>query len=672
MSFKNIKLNTKIISGYILISFILLGIIFWNYKGLSEIISIHNSVTKSEKLVEEMLQREIDHLIWIQKVGMFRNDENIQQIEAEKDHHQCKFGKWYFSDSKQEIISEIPQLENILADIEKPHQELHNSVIQIQEFLDKGADFRSEANDYFKNVTVNQVQRVQSLLHQIIETAQEHSRQKVILEDEKASNIKTVTIASVFLGLAFTILTSFLFSRMIVRPVKEMTGIAEGLALGDVQQKVVYESEDEIGILANSFRKLIEEQRRKSQAAEEIANGNLDFMMAIASNHDILGNSMMLMKDKIQLVVDDISSLIKHIEIGKLDRRVDITRHLGAFQNIVQGMNKLLDQVLKPIGDAVIVLDKTARRDLRARMTGSYQGDHEKLKTVLNQAIENLDSGLKQVVINSEQVASASNEISSGSQELSQATSEQASSLEEISSSIHEITALSKKASEDIKVGQDIAEATSKAAVKGQASMRRLSNVIERIKKSSDETGNIVKTIDGIAFQTNLLALNAAVEAARAGEAGKGFAVVAEEVRNLAIRSAEAAKNSTQMIGEALKNSEEGVRVNREVLTELDNIHNHTQKVNSVISHVAEASVQQQYGISQISMAIEQLNQLTQQNAASSEESASIAKTLSSQAQNMKDLVDTFTLSDNPNSLNSSPALEEEYQYDDSQLVEMF
>ena len=183
------------------------------------------------------------------------------------------------------------------------------------------------------------------------------------------------------------------------------------------------------------------------------------------------------------------------------------------------------------------------------------------------------------------------------------------------------------------------------SAQRGVESMSRMSLAINKIKTSSDSTSKIVKTIDEIAFQTNLLALNAAVEAARAGDAGKGFAVVAEEVRNLAMRSAEAAKNTANLIEEAVKNSENGVSINAEVLKNFQEITEKINKVSQVVAEIAAASEQQDQGISQVNKAVEQMNQLTQQNAANAEESASAAEEMSSQSEEMRSMVAGFKLS---------------------------
>jgi methyl-accepting chemotaxis protein len=189
-----------------------------------------------------------------------------------------------------------------------------------------------------------------------------------------------------------------------------------------------------------------------------------------------------------------------------------------------------------------------------------------------------------------------------------------------------------------------VADLARVSADKGVESMNRMSSAINKIKTSSDSTAKIVKTIDEIAFQTNLLALNAAVEAARAGEAGKGFAVVAEEVRNLAMRSAEAAKNTANLIEEAVKNSENGVAINFEVLTNFQDITEKINKVSQVVAEIAAASEQQDLGIGQVNKSVEQMNMLTQQNAANAEESASAAEEMSSQSEEMRSMVAGFRL----------------------------
>jgi len=242
-----------------------------------------------------------------------------------------------------------------------------------------------------------------------------------------------------------------------------------------------------------------------------------------------------------------------------------------------------------------------------------------------------------------EQVASASGQVSAASQSLAEGATEQAAGLEETSSSLEEMSSMTKQNAENAGQANILAADARKAAEGGAASMRRMIEAINEIQKSSDETARILKVIDEIAFQTNLLALNAAVEAARAGEAGKGFAVVAEEVRNLAMRSAEAAKNTADMIEESVRNSRNGVTISEEVRQALDGIVSGISKTTDLVGEIAAASQEQAQGIDQVNTAVAQMDKVTQQNAANAEESASASEEMSTQAGQLKTIVGELT-----------------------------
>jgi len=276
-----------------------------------------------------------------------------------------------------------------------------------------------------------------------------------------------------------------------------------------------------------------------------------------------------------------------------------------------------------------------ARRARVEAATASSAEQVQELHAVRDKVTE-LSGGLAQAA---NQVSTAAGEIASGGNALAQAASAQTGVLHEVTSDVERVAAMVKETSESAAEATSLTDEARRATERGVGAMGRLSGAINSIKDASDATSKIVKTIDEIAFQTNLLALNAAVEAARAGDAGKGFAVVAEEVRNLAMRSAEAARDTAALIEEALTASHRGVELNAEVTAGLDEIMANVSQVAEVMGGIAEATGAQSEGIERIRAATGEIRDATQQNAAHAEESAASASSLNEQAAQLQSAV---------------------------------
>jgi len=255
----------------------------------------------------------------------------------------------------------------------------------------------------------------------------------------------------------------------------------------------------------------------------------------------------------------------------------------------------------------------------------------------ITKPIQKITTGLNE---SSNQVAAASTQLHAAAQQLSQGSSVQASSIEETSSTLQETSSMLLQNTANTKQATGLSEQAKESANKGNHEMQAMMDSIQEIKKSSDQIAKIIKVIDDIAFQTNILALNAAIEAARAGEAGMGFAVVAEEVRNLAGRSAQAAKDTTSIIEANIELSEKGVHVAERVGQALAEITIQAKKVNELMDEIAAASQEQSQGVEQVNKAMTQMETITQQNAASAEESASAAEELNAQADSMRKIVE--------------------------------
>ncbi len=254
----------------------------------------------------------------------------------------------------------------------------------------------------------------------------------------------------------------------------------------------------------------------------------------------------------------------------------------------------------------------------------------------VNRTIDRISAALDDT---STQVTSAANQVASASQSLAQGASEQAASLEETSASIEELASMTKRNSDSAQQTKDLSNQTRLAADTCAADMQAMNIAMDEIKTSSSDISKIIKTIDEIAFQTNILALNAAVEAARAGEAGMGFAVVAEEVRSLAQRSAQSAKETAAKIEVAISKSEQGVRLSSKVAESLGQILDKARKVDALVAEIATASHEQNQGIHQVNTTVGQMDKVTQSNAGNAEETAAAAEELSAQAVAMQELV---------------------------------
>jgi methyl-accepting chemotaxis protein len=473
------------------------------------------------------------------------------------------------------------------------------------------------------------------------------------------SKAATITLVSfIIFGVALAIGLGFWIASIVGKPLRNITAACNQLAIGNLDQTVeVKSTKDEVGMLAESIKEIINTQKELAGIAMHVAGGNLDLKITERSEKDILSKSMQKVLRSLTGLVEEVVILTTSAANGQMDKRGDAEKFEGGYREILKGINDTLNAVAAPIAEAIGVLEKVATRDITARITSNFKGDFARIKDATNKAVHNLDDALAQVATGSDQVASAADQISEGSQTLSQNSSEQASSLEEIASSIQELSSMTKQNVSNSEEAKKLSEIARNSTQNGVESMKRLSVAMEQIKASSDSTAKIIKTIDEIAFQTNLLALNAAVEAARAGDAGKGFAVVAEEVRNLAMRSAEAAKNTASMIEQSVRNVEGGVSINQEVLKNLEEISQQSSKVTEVMAEISTASIQQNEGIDQINKAVEQLNQVTQATAANAEESASAAEELSGQASEMKSMVQEFKLTSIRRSLHQSAAL---------------
>ncbi|APA68864.1 MULTISPECIES: methyl-accepting chemotaxis protein [unclassified Janthinobacterium] len=300
--------------------------------------------------------------------------------------------------------------------------------------------------------------------------------------------------------------------------------------------------------------------------------------------------------------------------------------------------------IVRPLRTAVDVARKVADGDLTAQIDASAKDETGQLLLALKDMNTSLLTIVSEVRSGTDSIATSSTQIAAGNQDLSSRTEEQAGSLEETASSMEELTSTVKQNADNARQANQLAASAAQVAVKGGEVVAQVVGTMESINASSNKIVDIISVIDGIAFQTNILALNAAVEAARAGEQGRGFAVVASEVRNLAQRSASAAKEIKTLIGASVEQVNAGSMLVAQAGSTMNDIVDSVQRVSDIITEITAASSEQSVGIDEINRAIGQMDAVTQQNAALVEESAAAAESMQHQAHNLAQVVSVFKL----------------------------
>ena len=331
-------------------------------------------------------------------------------------------------------------------------------------------------------------------------------------------------------------------------------------------------------------------------------------------------------------------TMIEELELGHIDQRLKLSRNdeIGRMADVMDRFAESLQT------DVVDNLNRLAQGHLG--ITVVPRDEQDGLRSSLQKLRDDLSDLVAQIQASGVQIAGGAGQVADSSQALSQGATEQASSLEEISASMHQMSEQVRQSADSASQASQLSIQTRGAAQKGQEHMQEMVAAMDEINASGQTISRIIKTIDEIAFQTNLLALNAAVEAARAGQHGKGFAVVAEEVRNLAGRSAKAARETADLIEGSTARTERGVAIAQQTSGALNEIVGGIAKVSDWLSEIATAAREQSEGIGQVNTGLSQIDQVTQQNTASAEESAAAAEELSSQAAHMQQLLSRFQL----------------------------
>ncbi|GAA5074115.1 methyl-accepting chemotaxis protein [Lysobacter panacisoli] len=548
-------------------------------------------------------------------------------------------------------------------------------------------------------------------LFEALDVLTEHNAKGLdaLVAQSEADYHRTQLSMAIGIGVLVLLATALgvLLARAISRPLLRATQVAEGIAAGRIDDRIVVESEDEAGRLLRSMQQMQATLQRFEQAQGEIARrhdeGEIDFRVdssalpgaygrmaqqinALVQSH-IQMNARAIevvaayargdlsvdmdrlpgqkaritaavdsVKQGMQAINAEIKTLVDAAVAGDFSVRGDAQHFEFVYRDVVQALNELMATADHGLDEVGSLLSAVTAGDLDRRVEVELPGQFGRLSHDANRTVEQLAQIVGQIRQGSDAISSAAAEIAAGNNDLSQRTEQQAASLEETASSMEELTSTVRQNADNARQANQLAQTAAEVAGQGGTVVGEVVQTMNDITTSSKKIGDIIGVIDGIAFQTNILALNAAVEAARAGEQGRGFAVVAAEVRSLAQRSANAAKEIKQLITDSMTKVEEGSVLVGHAGRTMEEIVTSVRKVTDIIADISAASQEQSSGIDQINHAITSMDEGTQQNAALVEEASAAARSLEQQAEQLVQTVAVFRATRTAQAAQAAPA----------------
>ncbi|WP_306441918.1 methyl-accepting chemotaxis protein [Methyloversatilis sp. XJ19-49] len=389
----------------------------------------------------------------------------------------------------------------------------------------------------------------------------------------------------------------------------------------------------------------IDVQMRMVQVMKVYASGDFSIAMdRLPGERARITEAMDAVRTNLLAVNQEIDVLVQAAARGDFSARGNAANYEHRFREMVEGLNTLMQTAQGGLSEVARVLSALSRGDLSERISNEYEGTFGQLKDDANTTVDALTRMVEQIRVSASAITSASKEIASGNSELSERTDTQAANLEATASSMEELTSTVRQNAESAMQANQLVVGASNVAVRGGEVVQQVVQTMGEISDSSERIADIISVIDGIAFQTNILALNAAVEAARAGEQGRGFAVVASEVRNLAQRSAAAAKEIKALISDSVGKVQSGSRLVGEAGQTMEEIVGSVKRVTTIMAEITAASVEQSSGIERVNLAITQMDGVTQQNARLVKEEAVAASSLEEQSAALMRAVGQFKL----------------------------
>ena len=531
-------------------------------------------------------------------------------------------------------------------------------------------------------------------INQFIDLQEEKSKQETQTTTAIAQDFRLLMVGLTAAALVVGIVLAWLLTRSVVRPLQQALDAAERVSRGDLGSRLDTSRQDEVGQLLRAMHRMqaqlqavidaqvdmaqrhqqgsigfridesafpgtyghmvhetnllvaqhIDTMMRVVEIARHYSEGDLSVEMdRLPGEKVVITETMDAVKRNLAAINGEIRRLADAAAAGDFGMRGEESRYRHDFLAMVRGLNTLMATTDANLAQVSSVLQAIARGDLTTHLGGDFQGVFARMRDDVNAMADQLSgivSGIQQAASS---INTAAGEIAAGNADLSARTEQQAAALEETASSMEELTSTVKQNADNARQANQLAQGAASVAESGGQVVQQVVSTMGEIQTASRRIADIIGVIDGIAFQTNILALNAAVEAARAGEQGRGFAVVAAEVRNLAQRSAGAAKEIKQLITDSVVKVEEGSTLVDQAGKTMGEIVGSVKRVTDIIAEISAASQEQSSGIEQVNQAITQMDEGTQQNAALVEEASAAARRMAQQANELVGLVAAFT-----------------------------